>query len=363
MGKRTGLYIFCLVLFPVAFAAFVVGFGCPVWIADSDNNRGLWQSCKRVFKECDSLDFDDGRDWMIGVRAVEIFALVMLSVAAAELAYETCCTNFRGRKGAERAAPGVLCILGGLGGLSGIVVYVVKMNDVVTASTGVDVDYSWAMMLVSSASGLAFLLGVGFCVSGCFLEKPDDPDKAPLHEHEPPYSTQGDSYNMTSFSNKALVDSSGSGLSRPSPNPYPGHALYNGLGGRPPSSQDGLPQEPSSYYYDRTGPPLKSSQYYSYNGEEVTQFDLSEGYLPSRPRAAIGDPYYVRDFHPREDPYSVSAAGRSEDPGYAHGRDPYAITTGGGGVPRAGYPESSRYLAARGEGRGYEDSMYRPGRY
>ena len=60
MGNRTNLYLVCLVLFPLAFAGFVVGFGCPVWLATSADNRGLWQKCQSVFKNCTTFDFDTG---------------------------------------------------------------------------------------------------------------------------------------------------------------------------------------------------------------------------------------------------------------------------------------------------------------
>jgi nitrate reductase NapE component len=57
---RTNVYVVCLVLFPLAFAGFVIGFGCPVWlVADNLGNYGLWQYCAvDVFKNCSTLNFD-----------------------------------------------------------------------------------------------------------------------------------------------------------------------------------------------------------------------------------------------------------------------------------------------------------------
>ncbi|XP_076458357.1 uncharacterized protein LOC143292062 [Babylonia areolata] len=337
MAKRTGLYTACLILFPLAFAAFVVGFGCPVWIANSDINFGLWQTCSRVFIDCGTFDFDEGEDWLIGVRAVEIFALVMLAVAAAQLAYETCCGNFSGRNAAQRVAPGFLCVLGGSGGLAGIIVYAIKTNDGITGDT----VYGWALMLVAAGAALAFLLGVGFFVSGCALEKrEEDPDKAPINAYGTPYlpssSQGGDSHEMTAFTNKA-GPAREDGAARPylpgssNSNPYPGHGMYNGLrdpyaalpyGGRP----TGHPSE------------LRSSPYYSYGGDDMQpQYDFSEGYPPSRPRTAEGPGYPLarddgaylggrRDLHPSsrgEDPYlgsrgepGPSLRGRSVEDSY-----------------------------------------------
>ena len=54
----------------------------------------------------------------------------------------------------------------GLGGLAGVVVYAVKMNDGIVSG----VSYGWALSLVAAGAGLAVILGVGFCVSGIFLE-------------------------------------------------------------------------------------------------------------------------------------------------------------------------------------------------
>ena len=53
-------------------------------------------------------------DWMIGVRAVEIFGLTILAIAAADIAYENCCGGSFGRRTlSERLAPGILSIVGG----------------------------------------------------------------------------------------------------------------------------------------------------------------------------------------------------------------------------------------------------------
>lgn len=60
MGNRPNLYLLCLVLFPLCFIAFAVGFGSPVWIASSADNNGLWQACHSVFKNCTTFDFDSG---------------------------------------------------------------------------------------------------------------------------------------------------------------------------------------------------------------------------------------------------------------------------------------------------------------
>lgn len=59
MGNRPNLYVVAAALFPIAFAGFVIGFGCPVWRTNSTNNVGLWQNCAPVVKNCSTLNFDE----------------------------------------------------------------------------------------------------------------------------------------------------------------------------------------------------------------------------------------------------------------------------------------------------------------
>jgi hypothetical protein len=60
-----------------------------------------------------------------------------------------------------------LCfVFAGMGGIAGIIVFAVKTNDNIKSGT----HYGWALALVAAGSALAFIVGVGFGVSGCFME-------------------------------------------------------------------------------------------------------------------------------------------------------------------------------------------------
>lgn len=327
------MYVVCLALYPLAFAGFVIGFGCPVWLAKQGGyNHGLWQQCNNdIIKNCTTFDFDKfdevdpklklitNLDWLIGVRAVEIFALVMLTVAAFDLVYENCNGSFRGRQLTERVAPGLLCILGGLGGLAGIITYAVKTND----SLGSEWNYSWALALVAAGSGLAVILGVGFCVSGIFLEPREEVAEEKPRKGMNGHAARGsrDHLEMQSFDNPVLAG-------RASQDNLPGFATYNGLlpehTGHPGPYPPGPSSLPPAYngHAPSGGPPPvmpKSSPYYSDINMAATDpgFDLSEGYVPVRSRPSSA---------PKEDPYSRGARA-SEDPYSRGGRmpaDPYA---------------------------------------
>lgn len=421
------MYVVCLVLYPLAFAGFVIGFGCPVWIATQGGyNHGLWQLCTQdIVKNCTTFNFDSfdksmnlgNLDWLIGVRAVEIFALVMLTVAAADLAYENCFSTFRGRQLTERLAPGVLCILGGLGGLAGIITYAVKTNDYMRNS----LSYGWALALVAAGSGLAVIIGVGFCVSGCFLESRSN---GPKEKHTgmngtAPYSNSNtDRLEMHQYDNGRPPIQTQDNL--------PGFSNYNGLMTDRPGQRMSLPPGPSSlppaYNGNGAGPPPvmpKSSQYYSVSDDRLMDpsFDLSEGYVPSRTRRLSvpkDDPYsrggrhsddpYSRGSRPVDDPYARGgrmvdepygrggrladdpySGGRAEDPFY-RGRSEEPYSRGGTNDPtRAGYndpygfdrdPRGADRASPYGRGGGgggfgsgpidsrdTRDSFYRPGRF
>ncbi|XP_076439482.1 uncharacterized protein LOC143279342 [Babylonia areolata] len=365
MGNRSNLYVVCALLFPLAFVAFVVGFGCPVWRnfsddSNTDMNAGLWQACKPMFESCTKLDFDDV-DWMIGVRAVEIFALVMFVAAAADVLYENCCTKFRGRPLSERLATGITSILGGLGGLAGIIVYVVKTMD----AQG---TFGWAFALVTGGSGLAILLGVGFCVSGFFYEKnpgKTDPPKGQINGRAPHLTSNNEDYRLSAFTSRnSYNDEPGSGAGpltagdASGGDNLPGFAIYNGMLNTP-GQRSSLPAGAVATPFRALPAPSlngrgmgggaggaglpaimpKNPQYYSLSDDRALDpsFDLSEGFssLPpkGRPRPRGQDnpafsmepPYRRGAGVPQEDPY-VRRGDRGEDPYNRRGdrvEDPY----------------------------------------
>ncbi|KAL8620535.1 hypothetical protein ACOMHN_066958 [Nucella lapillus] len=392
MGNRTNLYVLCVVLFPVGFAAFVVGFGCPVWQATSTTNTGLWQSCKTVFIDCFRLDFDKGEDWMIGVRVVEIFALVMYVAAAIDIMYENTCSNFNGRPISERIATGVVCILAGLGGLSGIIVYAVKTDSLPT-----DFSYGWAMALLAASSALAVILGIGFIVSGCFFEKKKKHEhaKGQINGRAPHLTSNDENYELSAYASRNAGYDAPSGLTPGGAvnDNLPGFAVYNGMLSQP-GQRNSLPigvtassgyQPPPPYLNGRGRalPPTqqKSHQYYSVSDDRILDpnFDLSEGfsYLPARSKTTERVP---RDSQYRtgvqgEDPYSRVVRGREEDPysrggkgggavedpynrGVAHDEDPYNRVHR---PPRAGYNDPYGFDRPPNDARGpgsISDSVY-----
>lgn len=414
MGNRTNLYVICVILFPLGFAAFVVGFGCPVWQANSSQNFGLWQRCKTVFIDCVTLDFDYGGDWMIGVRAVEIFALVMYVAAAIDIVYENTCSNFRGRPLSERIATGVICILAGLGGLAGIIVYAVKTEDMASGYS-----YGWALALVAASSALAVILGVGFCVSGFFFEnkRKHDHPKGQVNGRTPHLTSNDENYELSAYASRNAYGDDRSALTPAAANDnLPGFAVYNGMLNQP-GQRNSLPlgvtassaalSPPSYNVSGRALPPIqqKPSQFYSLSDDRVLDptFDLSEGFVSLPPRSRTtgrlaresqytrggvalpqDDPYSRGGGRARgEDPYYSRGAGRAEDP-YSRGPredDPYNRVHR---PPRAGYNDPygfDRVPDARGPGstvdsvydRAYygrstnvqpsRDSYYRPGRF
>ncbi|KAK7112306.1 uncharacterized protein [Littorina saxatilis] len=385
MAGRTTLYVICLVLFPLAFAGFVVGFGTPVWIGSDNTNKGLWQNCSKVIKDCSTFDFDSGGDWLIGVRAVEIFALVMLVVAAVDIVYENCNTNFHLRPLSERLAAGILCILGGLGGLAGVIVYAIKTKDLLVGNAG----YSWSLALVAAGAGLAVIVGMGFCVSGFFLEHKKNDAKKGINGHGPYLTSNDENYELEAYTNPSMRDERDI---PPTNDNLPGYAMYNGMINNQPGYRNSLPVGPSTTNVlpplnGRGGPPVqpKGPGYYSISDDRYLDpsFDLSEGFMPNRARPTSRPaPRYGRDEDPysrdgprgAEDPYSRGGPRSMDDPYSRTGEapreeDPYNRTRGnryGGGPPRAGYNDPYGFDQARGadpydRASQNRDNFYRPG--
>lgn len=329
MGKATGrssLYIVCAALFPLGFAAFVIGFGCPVWYvypSSMNLNAGLWQMCFTVVSNCTTFDFANTA-WMAGVRGVEIFALVMACLGLTQLVYENACTGFRGRAIGERLAVGGFCLLTGMGGLAGIITYVIKMDIQMTS----DAVFGWALALLAAGSGLMVVIGVGFLIHGCFLENRKCKEKDPTRMNG--QATHDQNYVLPEYTNRAMTHDDGYDRRQPPKDNLPGYAVYNGLQARPgdrrslsgpgPSMFDAYPTTANvlpSYPANRPGsdmavtgfngpnysPPQyqKAPQYYSVSDDRLTEpgFDLSEGYRPSR-RAASP--------RPADNPYTARAA-------------------------------------------------------
>nr|KAG5688974.1 hypothetical protein BaRGS_023747 [Batillaria attramentaria] len=296
------------------------------------------------------------KDWMAAVRGIEIFALVMLSIALTEIIYENACTKFRGRSLGERLATGGFCILTGLPGLAGVIVYVIKMDDLVK---GDNTSYGWALALLAAGSGLLVVIGVGFLIHGAFLEKKKKKDKDPSRMNGKPYVTSNDeNYELNAYTNRAMALDNDMIRGPPRDN-LPGYAVYNGPLTRA-GDRNSLPVGPSMFdeppyrstanvlppYNSRpvgggfaplsnpnySPPPApKMPQYYSVSDDRLMDpsYDLSEGYKPVRRsvRQADYNPYSSR---PAEIPYTSRSAENPyssripENPYSSRTEDPYS---------------------------------------
>lgn len=141
-----------------------------------------------------------------------------------------------------------------------------------------NVTYGWALALVAAGSGLAVILGVGFCLSGAYFEH-HVKEKDVRH-------LKGMNNELNAYSNNGfLYDDHRIGMT--SKDNLPGYAVYNGplghLGQRNSLAGESMFSAQNALPPYGNKPPI-----YSENDERMqdTSFDLSEGYKAPQPRSA-----------------------------------------------------------------------------